>query len=51
MSPDFMTIEYFLQLLQEEIDVMVEDEGLILKHQFPAAMRIRLQQEIGARVA
>ena len=52
MSPDFMTIDYFLQLMQEEIDKMVEDEGLILKSKFPVVMKKRLQQEIaGARVA
>ena len=52
MSPDFITVEYFLQVMQEEIDKMVEDEGLILKSKFPVTMKVRLQQEImDARVA
>lgn len=52
MSPDFMTVDHFLQVVQEEVDQMVEDEGLILKHKFPVALRVRLQQKIrDARVA
>jgi len=51
MSPDFISVEFFMSILREEIDKMVEDEGLILKSKFPADMRIRLQQEIDARVA
>jgi hypothetical protein len=45
MSPDFISVEYLLQLMQEEIDEMVEDEGLILKSKFPIAIRVRLQRE------
>lgn len=52
MSPNFMTVDHFLQVMQEEIDQMVEDEGLILKSKFPVAVRVRLQQKIrDARVA
>lgn len=43
---NFLTRSRFLEVMQEEIDKMVEEEGLILKEKFPRVMRKRLDREI-----
>jgi len=46
MSPDFMTVDHFLQVVQEEVDKMVYEEGLLLRDKFCEEIAKRLEQEI-----
>jgi hypothetical protein len=48
---NFLTRGRFLEILQEEIDKMVEAEGLILRSEFPRVMEVRLQKEITKALA
>lgn len=48
---NFLSRSHFLAILQEEIDKMVEAEGLILRSAFPDVMRKRLEREITKALA
>lgn len=41
-----MTTERFLEVLNEEMDKMIKDQGLILDEKFRVVMRKRLLDEI-----
>ena len=51
MSPSFISRTHFLDILQEEMDKMVEAEGLILKGVFHGVMEDRLRKEITRALA
>ncbi len=49
--PSYISEQHFLDILQEEMDKMVEAEGLILKGKFHQAMDIRLTKEVTRALA
>jgi len=51
VSPSFISQSHFLDMLQEEMDKMIEAEGLILKGVFHGAMEDRLRKEITRALA